>query len=266
MKTIKKVLRPFYRQFLAYKNQGNDVTCNICGRSFKRLRPIVGRHGDGSTFVEKDSVGRCWLCDSYPRMRLMWRWLEEEYKIQEKKGIKILHVAPERSISSEIRRIQGIEYNCVDKHCEGYSYPDYVEDGDVCRLDFSDNEFDLVICNHVLEHVKDDQTAISEIFRVLKNNGTAILMVPVDYELTRTDEPKPDEILTPEECERRFGQFDHVRQYGTDYFTRLEASGFTVRRIKYDSDIALRYGFIPDEEIIVCIKPEKHGRVNVENC
>lgn len=65
---------------------------------------------------------------------------------------------------------------------------------------------------------------------------------------------------------KRFGQFDHVRQYGTDYFSRLEASGFTVRRIKYDSEIALRYGFIPDEEIIVCIKPEKHGRVNVENC
>lgn len=63
-----------------------------------------------------------------------------------------------------------------------------------------------------------------------------------------------------------FGQFDHVRKYGTDNFTRLEAAGFTLRRIKYDSETALRYGFIPDEEIIVCIKPENHGQVNVENC
>lgn len=86
--TIKDILRPFYQLYQAHANNGHNVTCNICGRSFKRPRPVIGRHADGSTFVIKELVGTCWFCNTYPRMRLLWHRFENE--LYEARDIKIL--------------------------------------------------------------------------------------------------------------------------------------------------------------------------------
>ena len=251
---VKDLLRPAYRNYLAIKNKGHKVQCNICGREYHDFRPVVGRHSDGSFYLIENHVGSCWLCSSYPRMRQMWLWLTTEYNIREKSGIRILHVAPEFSISEILKKEKNIEYICIDNHCNGYRYPSYVKDGDIQHLDYPNDYFDLVICNHVLEHVKDDKEAINQIYRVLKREGKAILMVPIDYDISVTDEEKPSEILTAAEREKRFGQYDHVRQYGLDYFDRLEKAGFMVERLSYDDSVVKKYGFQSGEELILCTK------------
>jgi ubiquinone/menaquinone biosynthesis C-methylase UbiE len=93
------------------------------------------------------------------------------------------------------------------------------------KLEFSDRSLDAVVCNHVLEHVPDDRKAMREIGRVLKDDGWAMLLVPL------SDKPKTDEdatITTNAERLRRFGQRDHVRRYGRDYFDRLRAEGLRI--------------------------------------
>ena len=251
---IKDILRPLYRSFLAFKNRGGNIKCNICGRGYNALRPVMGRHADGSLYLIENHIGSCWLCNSYPRMRQMWYWLYNDFKINEKKDIRLLHVAPEESISKILRSYAGLEYTCIDKHCPGYRYPSYVKNGDILCTNFPDNFFDMVICNHVLEHIKYDKTALREIHRILKKGGLAILMVPIDYNLNETDEEDEKEFLSPSERERRFGQYDHVRQYGIDYFKRLQETGFEVKRITYDDEKVESYGFQPGEELIVCYK------------
>lgn len=251
---IKDIVRPLYRFCLAFNNKGKNVKCNICGKEFSKFRPVYGLHADGSKFIIEGHVGSCWLCNSYPRMRQMWYWLYNDFKINEKKDIRILHVAPEESVSKILKSYSGVEYICIDKHCAGYRYPSYVKDGDILCTNFPDNFFDIVICNHVLEHIKDDKTAIREIYRILKKEGLAILMVPIDYDLNKTDEEDEKEFLSPSEREQRFGQYDHVRQYGIDYFKRLQETGFEVKRIIYDDQKVESYGFQPGEELIVCYK------------
>ena len=86
-----------------------------------------------------------------------------------------------------------------------------------------DNTYDVVICNHVLEHVKDANVAMKEIYRVLKNGGFAILLVPIKMDIDTFEDPT---ITDPKERERLFGQYDHVRQFGRDYTKYIAKAGF----------------------------------------
>lgn len=251
---FKDILRPLYRQYLSIRHHGKLVECPLCGRHYNSWRPIYGRHADGSLYLLKDHLGACWYCIAYPRVRQLYYWLRNDYDIVNRNHLKILHIAPERQISDKIRKMANVEYLCLDKRCEGYRYPKYVVNGDVRNLTFDSSTFDLIICNHVLEHIIDDKKAMNEIKRVLKPNGIAILMVPIDYNLTQTIEENGDCHYTPEEREKRFGQFDHVRCYGTDYFDRLSEIGFTVERKSFNDQLSKYYGFMAGEEIIICQK------------
>lgn len=127
---------------------------------------------------------------------------------------------------------------------------------DICDLPFKDHSFDFILCNHVLEHIPDDTKAMQEIYRVLKPGGTAILQIPQD--LSRETTFEDDSITDPKERARIFGQYDHVRVYGRDYFNKLRRLGFEVKEIAYSSqlpkDTIDRYRLAEGEIIPVCQK------------
>jgi SAM-dependent methyltransferase len=128
---------------------------------------------------------------------------------------------------------------------------------DICNLPFEDDFFDFILCNHVLEHIPDDTKAMQELLRILAPGGTAILQIPQD--LSRENTFQDDSITSREERAKIFGQYDHVRVYGRDYFKKLRTIGFEVEEVNYttrltDSQID-RYRLAKGEIIPVCRKP-----------
>lgn len=107
---------------------------------------------------------------------------------------------------------------------------------DICALPFEDNSYDFLICNHVLEHIPDDAQAMRELYRVLAPGGTAIMQVP--YDRNREETFEDDSITDPKERARIFGQYDHVRIYGMDFFKKLEGAGFNVEAVDYTSTMS----------------------------
>ena len=140
--------------------------------------------------------------------------------------IKVLHVAPEQCFHKRFRSMKNLTYITADL---GSPLADVKLD--IQEMPFEDNEFDIIICNHVLEHVADDHKAMSEIFRVLKQGGFALLQVPIDYSAEKTYEDST--ITDPKEREKHFRQRDHYRLYGKDYLKRLKEVGFNLREENY---------------------------------
>ena len=107
---------------------------------------------------------------------------------------------------------------------------------DVHDIPYDENSFDVIICNHVLEHVLNDKLAISELFRVLKKGGTLIAQVPLDLNLKATFEDPS--IIDKAERKKVFGQYDHVRIYGKDYFDLLDSAGFESHCISFTEKLS----------------------------
>ncbi|MBK8341300.1 MAG: methyltransferase domain-containing protein [Flavobacteriales bacterium] len=194
--------------------RGDTVRCPLCDRGAIAFLP-------SGTPPRPHAL--CPFCGSLERTRMMGLALKE--RELPKPGQRILHVAPDRSLRQMLRNAPGVTYIAGDKHAPGYSYPKDTIDLDVTALRFPDDHFDLIICSHVLEHVPDDRTAMRELRRVLRPGGTAILLVPMSDRPTTDEDPS---VTDPQERFRRFGQTDHVRLYGSDYFDRLREAGFIV--------------------------------------
>jgi SAM-dependent methyltransferase len=168
---------------------------------------------------------------SNSRQRLLYFYFLKNIKKDITKGFTILHIAPEYALHKFFSRIEGIIYIPADKKSYGYDYPSGTIDIDITNMqDIKSSSVDLFICNHVLEHIEDDVKAMSDIFRVLKNAGTAIITVPLDDEQEKTYENP--EIIHPNERKKHFGQWDHVRLYGKDIVDKLDSAGFKVNLIK----------------------------------
>jgi SAM-dependent methyltransferase len=160
----------------------------------------------------------------------------------------VLHIAPEKRLARYFLAAGFADYVCGDLFTEGYRHPAYVRNMDVLDIPAADGAFDLVLCNHVLEHVPDDHRAMAELYRVLRPGGFAILQVPISADSPDTFEDFA--VTDPQEREQVFGQFDHVRIYGQDYPDRLAAAGFTVERFAPDHRFE-PYGVNPDEELFI---------------
>ncbi len=128
---------------------------------------------------------------------------------------------------------------------------------DVQNMPLPDNGYDVIFCNHVLEHVPSDLKAMSELYRVMKPGGFGIFQVPLDTKIDKTLEDSA--INIPELREKHYGQRDHVRLYGTDYAQRLRSVGFDVTEDDFvnqlDSALVARYCLPKDEILYICRKP-----------
>lgn len=187
---------------------------------------------------------------SLERHRLFWLYLKNETPFFSKK-LKVLHFAPEQAFLKRFKKLQNLTYTTTDLYS-----PIADVKADICNLPFEDNSYDFIICNHVLEHIPDDKKAMEELYRVLSPGGCAIVQVP--YEKERNTTFEDDSITDPKERAKIFGQYDHVRVYGMDYFDKLRAVGFKVDAVDYTtefSDALIEKYRLPKGELLpVCYK------------
>lgn len=196
----------------------------------------------------------CPHCGSYDRDRLIYLYLRDHTALF-KQPATLLHIAPEMQLAQKIRATPHIRYIAGDKFEEGYHYPAWCRRMDITRLDIADDEVDYILCSHVLEHVPDDHTAMCEFFRVLKPGGLAILQVPFSFVIPHTLE---DPLVADEESRLRlYGQRDHVRLYGPDYFDRLREVGFITERAQphHITPYLKYYGLNREEDLFLARKP-----------
>ena len=249
---IKLYLKEKLWKLQAARMNGEGYICPFCLRKSRKFG-IIGQHSPALIENEVIGAGRrragCYNCGSKDRERLVFIYLKEKLSIFDQPDkLKILHFAPERNLSNKLRSAGFAKYICGDLFSEGYEYPDYVEHIDVLDIPYKANTFDLVICNHVLEHVPDDIGAMKEIYRVLKKGGKSILQTPISKIRLKTIEDPS--IIDPEERRIKFGQSDHVRIYGQDYQKKLESVGFLVSRINISEEYSI-YGLNPEEDLFI---------------
>jgi len=231
-----------FRPFLDFFYRGSKFHDPINNKSYRKFLPY------GYNNIRDNALSPGSL--SLERHRLLWLYLQNETQIFKKK-YKVLHVAPEQAFYKKFIKLNNLDYVTFDMNS-----PIAKIKGDICNLPFSENQFDFILCNHVLEHVNDDIAAMLELFRVLKKNGVAILQVPID--LTKNKTYEDSTITDKKERMKAFGQYDHVRIYGKDYFERLEKSGFKVEKNFYSKNFSdkeiYKYGINKNEIIPICRK------------
>ena len=182
---------------------------------------------------------------SLERHRLLWLYLDRETNFLSS-NLKVLHVAPEQVFYKKFKKLKNWEYFTFDLNS-----PIADIKGDLTSTNFKDESFDLIICNHVLEHIEDDKSALDEMYRILKYNGISILQVPINVKRENTFEDLS--IKSKIQREKYFGQYDHVREYGLDFKDRVEHAGFKVEMINYSKkisqDLVIKYGLMKDDLI-----------------
>ena len=231
---------------LFYLGEGKE--CPVCGARRRKFLPYG--------YVSPRENALCPNCLALERHRLLWLWLLRESDLG--RGAvalpRLLHIAPEVALMRKFRKMYSsqpdryitadLESPLADMHF------------DVQQIPMGDGEVDTIICNHILEHGEDDSKALRELYRILRPNGWAVILSPVDLEREHTFED--DTITDPKERTRIFGQYDHRRIYGRDYVERLAAVGFEVYDIPYKEEFSQKeqelYA-LPDEHLYVVRKP-----------
>lgn len=202
--------------------RGNQVECPVCEGTFRKFLPY------GYNKVRKGVL--CPRCFSLERHRLLWLFLKRRSRFFTD-HLRLLHIAPEQCFYARFRKLSHLEYVTAD-----LVSPLADVKIDVQHMTFPDASFDVVICNHVLEHVPDDRKAMREIHRILNPGGFAILQVPSNPSMEKTYEDAS--ITDPNERERHFRQRDHYRLYGKDYIQRLQEEGFRIRDEDFSASLS----------------------------
>ena len=234
--------RKIYHTLNKFLYKGNNYYCPICEKGYNRFLP-------GPENIRSNS--KCPGCSSLERHRLLWLYLKSEQNILASK-INLLNISPIMQPKQNLRvcliliiqvLILNLLWQCTMRI--------------LTNLSFKDNSFDAILCYHVLEHIEDDLKAIFELYRILKPGGWAILQSPVDIEREKTYEDFT--ITAPAERKKVFGQEDHVRIYGRDYFLRLKKAGFKVTEDafinRFDASEIKKLVLDKDETIFYCSKP-----------
>lgn len=233
-------LRPLIYQIF----KGNNFTDPIDGKSYRKFLP----YGYGKQRENVLSPGTL----SLERHRQMWLYLQNETNFFTEK-LKVLHIAPEQEFLKRFRKMTNLDYTSADLYS-----PIVDVKADILDLPFEDESFDVVICNHVLEHIADDKKAMSELYRVMKFGGWGIFQVPMKNSLQKTYEDFA--ITNPKERQKHFGQYDHVRWYGMDYFDHLKNVGFEAEINFYSqrfSDSEIKKFGLNKNEILPVVRKNK---------
>ncbi|MCR4793338.1 MAG: class I SAM-dependent methyltransferase [Lachnospiraceae bacterium] len=241
---IESMLTDLYENGLLEKKK-----CIVCGCEVNVFEPYL--HDKRS--LRPDA--QCPYCKSMERHRTYWRIISEWInRNAENPNTKILHFAPEKGISDNLKKCPNIDYYPVDYNSD-YKYG-IREKVDIMDIPYSNKEFDYIICNHVLEHVVDDNLAISELYRVLKPGGEALINVPITKSIFETIEK--EEYNTPELRSKYYGQRDHLRRYGMDFKNRLKMAGFLVKDYYPNHEMSekdiRKFGVKKDELVFLCSK------------
>ncbi|WP_299129038.1 class I SAM-dependent methyltransferase [uncultured Winogradskyella sp.] len=213
------VVRPILALFL----RGKNYTDPIDGKSFRTFLP----YGYGTQRPNILSPSTL----SLERHRLLWLYLKNETNFFSE-HLKVLHFAPEQCFLNRFRKLNNLDYTTTD-----LLSPIADVKADICNLPFEDNSYDVILCNHVLEHIPDDTMAMQELYRVMKAGGYGIFQIPQD--LNRDTTFEDDSITDKAERAKIFGQYDHVRIYGRDYFNKLRSIGFKVEEVDYTSQFSI---------------------------
>ena len=269
LKTLAKAVVPkrfrllrysLYEQLRYYpdllSSLGRRLECPICGWRFRRMRPggfdypvLKEKRVVGASYHRDEVCPRC-LSNSRERLLFLYLRTRSDFFSEPK---QLLHLAPEPNLLKTFQEASNIKYITADLY-----EPNVMACIDVMQMPFQNDHFDVVICNHVLEHVSNDTRAMAELYRVLRPGGWAIMQVPIALAIETTIE---DATATTEQ--RRIevhGQRDHVRLYSQDdYVERLKSTGFIVVIEEFVRTLAaadaLRYALTPDEVIFVGHKP-----------
>ena len=231
-------LRRLYNLATCWIYAGRGVSCNCCGGQFRRFRTWTGPDGNRALM--------CPRCGSFGRLRVDWLFLTEHTDLL-RRPQRLLHIAPEVALQIPLRRVPELQYLSAD-----YDSRLAMEQMDVTNISYPDGSFDSIICNHVLQHVDDDEKALQELFRVLAPSGWALMQSPVNLSLARTVETARDPMFTKSDDH-------HLRVYGRDYVARLERAGFQVTVSEFartrPPEEQHRLGLDPGETIYFCRKP-----------
>tara|TARA_B110000046_G_scaffold181359_1_gene213460 strand:+ start:587 stop:1360 length:774 start_codon:yes stop_codon:yes gene_type:complete len=203
-----------FKFFAPILYRGEQVACPVCEKSFSKFLSY------GSEVAHRENV----LCPydlTLERHRLMWLYLQRETSFFSAPGLKVLHIAPEQCFLPHFKKQQNLDYITAD-----LVSPIADMHFDLHDIPLEDHLYDVVFCNHVMEHVDDPIRCMSELHRVMKPGGWAIMQVPQD--INRKETYEDASITSASEREKHFWQKDHVRLFGMDYPQWLEKAGFKV--------------------------------------
>jgi len=247
---MKIILKIFPREFLINLSLLFQPILSLIFIGSKFTDPINGKQYSRFLSYGYNTLRNNALCPgtlSLERHRLLWLYLNSNSNI-ESQFLNVLHVAPEQVFFKKFKNFKNWTYTTTDLNS-----PLADIKADLCNLPFKDETYDLILCNHVLEHIIDDIKAMKEIYRVLKKGGKAILQVPLDMEKEKSYEDHT--IINPKDRSKHFGQYDHVRIYGMDFFKKLSNIGFRYEKIDFTSKLSdqdiIKYGLIKGELIPV---------------
>jgi SAM-dependent methyltransferase len=223
---------------------GNKVECPVCEKSYSKFLSY------GSSVAHREGV----LCPgdlTLERHRLMWLYLKDFSSFFTAEKLDVLHIAPEQCFHAKFKAQKNLNYltgdlvsPIADIHFDLHSIP------------LEDNRFDVIFCNHVMEHVDNPLTCMKELFRVMKSGGWAIMQVPQDFNRAETYEDRS--ITSEADREKHFWQKDHVRLFGRDYPDYLKNAGFEVEEFlpteKIGVELVQRYRLQPTEVLYIVRK------------
>ncbi|REC47901.1 MULTISPECIES: class I SAM-dependent methyltransferase [Chryseobacterium] len=219
---FRKILKPLYK--------GKNHQCNVCETQLKNFAKL--NNGDLI----------CPVCGSISRTRRLYKLLNEEFIVP---NIAILDFSPFRILYRKWKKKNNIQYFATDFGTDFIADYRY----DITAITCKDETFDLIICYHILEHIVDDKKAMSELYRVLKKNGTVLIQTP----FKKGEIYEDYSIVTEKERLKHFGQEDHVRIYSVEGLeTRLKETGFNTEIRIFDEDVYL--GLQKNETVIICKK------------